>query len=253
MLNIKKYGHSFLGLFKIDPKRFTKIIFILFLILNLIATSWLIRDRWDHASTNDGYVPPDDVNSVVYSVFKSSATVFCENSDLSGTQGSAFAIEIKPKINGDTSLITNFHVVKDCIGGKGKLSIIASNSKEYLARIVKFDKQNDLALIEIKASFKPLKFAQVFPEPGFWTMSLSSPLNLVGAVSIGNVIVHDGNEILSSVLISEGSSGGALVDNTGYVIGVTTWSASDGSRYTGAKSLGAFCAKIIKCKGDQYW
>jgi hypothetical protein len=47
--------------------------------------------------------------------------------------------------------------------------------------------------------------------------------------------------------ISHGSSGGPLVDNEGFVVGMTSWGYTE-EQYNGAKSLDAFCAKILKCK-----
>jgi V8-like Glu-specific endopeptidase len=49
--------------------------------------------------------------------------------------------------------------------------------------------------------------------------------------------------------ISPGSSGGPLIDNEGFVVGVTTWGL-DIEQYNGAMSLDAFCAKILECAYD---
>jgi V8-like Glu-specific endopeptidase len=54
-------------------------------------------------------------------------------------------------------------------------------------------------------------------------------------------------EILITNNISPGSSGGPLIDNEGYVVGVTSWGL-DMEQYNGAMSLDAFCAKILECK-----
>jgi hypothetical protein len=40
-----------------------------------------------------------------------------------------------------------------------------------------------------------------------------------------------------------------LVDNEGKVVGVITWAFGE-EQYNGAKSLDAFCAKILKCEYD---
>jgi hypothetical protein len=40
-----------------------------------------------------------------------------------------------------------------------------------------------------------------------------------------------------------------LIDNEGYVVGVTTWGL-DFEQYNGAMSLDAFCAKILECEYD---
>jgi hypothetical protein len=48
-----------------------------------------------------------------------------------------------------------------------------------------------------------------------------------------------------------------LVDNEGYVIGVTSWGL-EVEQYNGAMSLDAFCVKILKCEfegkdGKTWW
>ena len=47
-----------------------------------------------------------------------------------------------------------------------------------------------------------------------------------------------------------------LVDNEGKVVGVITWAFGE-EQYNGAKSLDAFCAKILKCEyefeGEKTW
>jgi hypothetical protein len=47
--------------------------------------------------------------------------------------------------------------------------------------------------------------------------------------------------------VSGGNSGGPLVDNEGVVVGIVSW-LKDDEQYNGAKSLDAFCAKILDCK-----
>jgi S1-C subfamily serine protease len=80
-------------------------------------------------------------------------------------------------------------------------------------------------------------------------MALGSADGYEGSVSFGNVINTNTTEILITNNISRGSSGGPLVDNEGFVVGVTSW-GSDIEQYNGAKSLDAFCSKILKCKFD---
>ena len=56
--------------------------------------------------------------------------------------------------------------------------------------------------------------------------------------------------------LSHGNSGGALIDNEGFVIGVTTW-GHEVEQYNGAVSLDAFCEKILECEyefdGEKTW
>jgi S1-C subfamily serine protease len=87
-------------------------------------------------------------------------------------------------------------------------------------------------------------------------MALGSADGYAGSVAFGNVINSNRTEILVTNNISNGSSGGPLVDNEGNVVGVITWSL-DEQQYNGAVSLNAFCVKILECKyeydGDKTW
>jgi S1-C subfamily serine protease len=88
-------------------------------------------------------------------------------------------------------------------------------------------------------------------------MALGSADGYEGSVSFGNVINTNTSEVLMTNNISPGSSGGPLVDNEGYVIGVTSWGL-DFEQYNGAMSMDAFCVKILKCEfegkdGKTWW
>jgi S1-C subfamily serine protease len=54
-------------------------------------------------------------------------------------------------------------------------------------------------------------------------MAVGSADGYEGSVSFGNVLNINRYEVLITNNISPGSSGGPLIDNEGYVVGVTTW------------------------------
>jgi S1-C subfamily serine protease len=87
-------------------------------------------------------------------------------------------------------------------------------------------------------------------------MALGTADGYEGSVSFGNVINFSGNDIFITNNISSGSSGGPLIDNEGYVIGVTSWGHKV-QQYNGAMSLDGFCAKTLECeyefKGVKTW
>ena len=65
-------------------------------------------------------------------------------------------------------------------------------------------------------------------------------------------------DVLFTNNISEGSSGGPLIDNEGKVVGIVTWgSDKDREQFNGARSLDTFCMKMIKCEylfeGKRVW
>jgi S1-C subfamily serine protease len=199
----------------------------------------------------DGYVPPRSIQALVDRTQESTVTVWCDPKNSKGTQGTAWAIELETDVSKEypTSLITNHHVIDECIDGAGVLTINRLFDDEVGAVIVKWDEENDLAVIATKIELPVLELSDNSPWPGYWMMALGSADGYEGSVSFGNVLNINRSEVLITNNISPGSSGGPLVDNEGFVVGVTTWGL-DIEQYNGAKSLDAFCTKILECEHD---
>jgi S1-C subfamily serine protease len=197
----------------------------------------------------DGYVPPRSIEKLVDRTQESTVTVWCDPKKGKGTQGTAWAIELETDVSEEypTTLITNHHVIEDCIDGAGVVTINRLFDEKVNAVIVKWDEENDLAVIATEIALPVLELSDNSPWPGYWMMALGSADGYEGSVSFGNVINTNTLEILITNNISPGSSGGPLIDNEGYVVGVTSWGL-DMEQYNGAMSLDAFCAKILGCK-----
>lgn len=205
----------------------------------------------------DGYVQPRSIQALVDKTQMSTVTVLCEPKVGDNIQGTAWAIELKTKESKTypTTLITNHHVIEPCIGVEMKLTIWLPYEDAVSAVIVEWDKENDLAVLATAKRLPALELSENGPWPGYWVMALGSADGYEGSVSFGNVINTNVSEVLITNNISHGSSGGPLVDNEGFVIGVTSWGL-DEEQYNGAMSLDAFCAKILNCKfgeGKTWW
>jgi S1-C subfamily serine protease len=205
----------------------------------------------------DGYVKPRSIQNLVDSTQESTVTVWCEPKSGVAMQGTAWAIKLRTteSKNYPTSLITNHHVIENCIGVDSEVTVALPYEDPVKAIIVKWDKENDLAVLATTKKLPVLTLSENAPWPGYWVMALGSADGYEGSVSFGNVINTNSKEILITNNISHGSSGGPLVDNEGFVIGVTSWGL-DEEQYNGAKSLDAFCAKILKCEygdGKTWW
>ncbi|CAN2188382.1 Trypsin-like peptidase domain containing protein [Candidatus Nanopelagicaceae bacterium] len=200
----------------------------------------------------DGYVQPRDISGLVERTQKSTVTVYCDNKE-STSQGTAWAIDLK---NGQdkrypTSLITNHHVIEDCIDG-GSVTVAELYEKEVRATIIKWDKKNDLAVLATDLKLKPLELSDNTPWPGYWVMAYGSASGFEGSVAFGSVLNLLVDEVLMTANVSGGNSGGPLVDNEGRVIGTVSWN-SKRDQFNGAKSLDAMCNKILECDGESYW
>lgn len=126
----------------------------------------------------------------------------------------------------NTTLITNYHVIED---GYNVLAI-GDNDVSYMVKGVKgYDAELDIAILELDTviSAAVLSFGNTYLlELGEEVIAIGSPLGLKNTVSKGIVSAKceiDGMEyIQTTAQISSGSSGGALFNVNGEVIGITS-------------------------------
>jgi S1-C subfamily serine protease len=202
---------------------------------------------------NDGYVQPRDVGGVVAKTSRATVSVFCEVPGKEGI-GSAWAVTLEEAAykEYDQVYITNHHVIEDCIGKEKYLTVARLYKKQIPARIITIDEENDLAVLVSDLRVPTLQISENAPYPGYWVMTSGSADAFEGSVSFGSVLNNSENEILITANVSQGNSGGPLVDNEGKVIGTVSW-ISKKDQYNGAKGIDAMCAKILKCDGKYYW
>ena len=204
---------------------------------------------------SDGYVQPRSIATLVEKTQESTVTIFCDyGSKEIISQGTAWVIELENDM-GDgypTTLITNHHVIEECINGKGKVSIKPLFGKESPAVIEKWDVKNDLATIATAVKLKPLALSQYEPLPGYWVAAIGTADGYEGSVAFGNILNGTNFELLTTAALSNGNSGGPLIDNEGNVVGINSW-GSKTQQYNGAMSLNALCSKFIDCKTELYW
>ncbi|WP_316570197.1 trypsin-like peptidase domain-containing protein [Neobacillus sp. YIM B06451] len=138
------------------------------------------------------------------------------------SQGSGFVV-------GKSTILTNFHVIE----GGYRVRAFSNDGKEIQIRgVVKYDAHKDLALLGT-ASDMALRGLQVgninYLEKGDPVVAIGSPEGLMNTVSTGIIsnlhnAVYEGietNFIQFTAPITHGSSGGALFNKYGEVIGVT--------------------------------
>ncbi len=132
-------------------------------------------------------------------------------------QGSAFSV-------GKGKFITNYHVIS--LGKEGFIQKSATDSTKIpIKRIVSFDIDHDLAIVEIDTTtIPPLEIAEASLEVGDKIYVCGNPLGLTGTFSDGiisaNRTLEEKEVIQVTAPISHGSSGGPVVNESGKVIGV---------------------------------
>jgi len=131
-------------------------------------------------------------------------------------------------INGQGHLITNYHVIQSMALAKVK----TRDGKTYpMTTVLAVDKYADLALCQVdipEGSPNFLTVCREVPEVGERVVAIGSPQLLEHTVSEGIVSAirtdtHKGQAIQMTAPISGGSSGGAVINLKGEVVGVSTF------------------------------
>lgn len=157
----------------------------------------------------------ENANSVMY------LEMYDKNDELIGT-ASGFYIE-----NGKT-LVTNYHV----IDGVHTLSVMSSDRElsTEAQTVLAYDKNADIAILKCDADLgvAPLKLADSnIAKQGDKIYAVGYPLGLANTMSDGIISSryydeYDVDVLQITAAISPGSSGGALFNERGLVIGVTS-------------------------------
>jgi serine protease Do len=140
------------------------------------------------------------------------------------------------------TILTNYHVVKDAIRIK---IIIANGEVIHTAKIIKTDKNLDLALLAIQNPPYALNLVSVSklqtksePSLGEQVLAIGNPFGLNHSVSLG--IISAKNRFLPNIknesflqtdaAVNPGSSGGPLFNLKGEVVGINNSVADNGKR-----------------------
>lgn len=136
-------------------------------------------------------------------------------------------------IGDGTTLVTNFHVIENAYSAfaysaDGKM-------KTELGKVLAYNQTYDIAILECDNDFGvlPLQLEESQPKQGDSIYAIGYPLGLANTVSDGIVssVYTDsyGTDIIQiTAPISHGSSGGALINQAGKVVGITSASYTSG-------------------------
>lgn len=150
-------------------------------------------------------------------------------------------------------IVTNFHVIE----GAYRIKIITDNNKEYnINEILIFSSSDDLAIISGDFELKPLKIGSSSNHKAGETITaIGSPKGQLNTVSTGVISNADNDyEIRITAPISPGSSGGALFDKQGRVIGITfaTYNSIDSQNINYAISVKYLNDMYNSLKDEKY-
>jgi S1-C subfamily serine protease len=227
------------------------------LLAALFASNIQINRLTDELSKTDYYHAPPNLKQLIDRVQKSTMVITCGNS-----QGSGWVIELGEVIDtadAETkeidkeypgSVITNYHVIKDCVDARRAVTT-SNGTKQYEAILFSTDEDNDLAIVSTKLVLQALPISQK-PSPGWWSMALGSPFGIEKSISIGNIMNVVDQQIISTAPINPGNSGGPLINSFGEVVGTNTWKLRDGDGINVAQSVQLLCKNLVACS-EPFW
>ena len=157
-------------------------------------------------------------NTAVFMVFTSDG--------YNGYQGSGFFI------NSDGLAVSNYHVFQGTNIGAEQIKLADSDEIYKVAEVIHSDADEDFILFRVGCSnTNYIPIAKYKPQVGEKVYAIGSPRGLENTFSSGEVSQwRDKNLMQISALIDHGSSGGALINEYGEVVGITSGSFADGSQ-----------------------
>lgn len=170
-------------------------------------------------------------------------------------------------ISEDGLAVTNYHSIDGNVHG---VAILQSGEEYEIERVLYYDVDIDIAVIQISHTSLKHKTASVFPyldlagagesHSGDPVYTLGNPLGEGLAVSAG-IISATGRKvndyalpcIMNTADISKGSSGGALLNTRGQVIGVTSGAYAQGNNMYLAVPVDPVMTADLTVKGWTLW
>ena len=133
-------------------------------------------------------------------------------------QGSGFFI------NKQGLAVTNYHVLEDGVLAKAQIKIPGTNTSYGIKEILKSNKENDFVVFTVNCTdnnFIPMAVDR--PNVGEKVFAIGSPKGFENTFSSGEISQwRDRNRMQTTVMIDHGSSGGALINEYGEVVGITS-------------------------------
>ncbi len=196
--------------------------------------------------TPDDDFEPDDaeklsISEVYESVIDSVVTVFC--GEWSGT---GFAFAISPPSGSETVIVTNHHVVEDCLRAGDTVGLLEINGTATEGYVLSHHEARDLALIATTARLEPL-YPATGAAIGDQVVAIGSPGGLEGTLTQGIVSAIRDGVYQTDAAINFGNSGGPLLDLYGRVVAVNTAIASDAVGIGFSVGIDLLCERLMTC------
>jgi hypothetical protein len=161
---------------------------------------------------------PPDLVALASQVSPSVVRITCTTGG-GGDTGTGFAIALPAAAGYATTIVTAEHVIDSCTDPLTGAISLARGGQTLPVHLRGYDSHQDVALLETTAKLPTLKPAAA-PVVGEFLMAVGNPLGVNDNVTSGNVSQVYASYFLDSAPISNGSSGGPVVDRSGNVVGI---------------------------------
>ena len=197
--------------------------------------------------------PPKDLSKLSEDLLPSVVTVKCAGGSGTGWSAEAKLSTQLASAGYKSLIITNHHVVEDCLDSKN-VTIVLSNSSTVSGKVVSWNSSNDVAGVVVSTQIPALQWIGAVPKQGWWVGVLGSPLGKANVLTTG--IVSSINTLARTFTltapINPGNSGGPVFDSTGRVLGLATSKnlLSSGELSEGfgnAHGVPLLCSTVVNC------
>jgi S1-C subfamily serine protease len=161
---------------------------------------------------------PPDLVALATQVSPSVVLITCTTGG-GGDTGTGIAIALPAAAGYATTIITAEHVIDACTNPLAGAISLARGGQTLTVHLRSYDPRQDVAILDTTAKLPTLKPAAA-PVVGEFLMAVGNPLGVNDNVTSGNVSQVYSSYFLDSAPISNGSSGGPVVDRSGNVVGI---------------------------------
>ena len=162
----------------------------------------------------------------VFDKYASAVFMIFTSDGMNGYQGSGFFID------NNGLAVSNYHVFKGTGQGMEQIKLSGDDTQYHVSEVITSSEDEDFILFRVNCgntNYIPIATAK--PKIGEKVFAIGSPRGLENTFSSGEVSQwRDTNLMQISALIDHGSSGGALINEYGEVVGITTGTFADGSQ-----------------------
>jgi len=164
--------------------------------------------------------------ATIFSKYSTAVFMVFTSDGINGYQGSGFFL------NEEGLAVSNYHVFQGTNIGAEQIKLVGDDTAYKLVEIIMRDEENDFILFRVNCTnTNYIPIAQTKPQIGEKVYAIGSPRGLENTFSSGEVSQwRDTNLMQISALIDHGSSGGALINEYGQVVGITSGTFADGSQ-----------------------